>query len=109
LSIKSSLIFFLEDHGTNQSDWEDGVNLALTRPKWRKFCTVFFGNRRLRFDKPKRKEVMKQVRELFLEILERLGDKISSQSAWRIAVRTWLQKNNLITVFKNGKVLPYYF
>jgi hypothetical protein len=41
-------------------------------------------------------------------MLEKLGDDGLYMTAWRIAARTWLQKNGCITVVRNGKVLPIY-
>jgi len=70
-------------------------------------CTVNFGHRVVRFDRRKRKEVFECIKNLFIEILPKLGDKGNESVAWRIAVRRWLQKNGFLTIFKNGKVLPH--
>ena len=69
-------------------------------------CSVFNGNNRVTFSRRKRKEVYEWIKNLTLEILEKLGDKGSGDVAWRIAATSWLQKNNFITIIKNGKVLP---
>jgi len=73
----------------------------------RNSCTVNFGHRVVRFDRRKRKEVFECIKNLFIEILAKLGDKGREDVAWRIAVRRWLQMNGFLTIFKNGKVLPH--
>jgi hypothetical protein len=70
-------------------------------------CRVFFDECRLRQDNRQRKEVYDWIRNFSMELMEKSDYKISGETAWRIAVRNWLQKNNLITITKNGKVLPY--
>ena len=75
----------------------------------RNSCSVFHGNGRMKFNRRYRKEVFEWIKDLSFAILEKLGDENGLPTAWRIAARTWLQKNNHITIVKNGKVLPYYF
>jgi len=37
------------------------------------------------------------------------SDGVQPQTAWRIAVETWLNMKGFITITINGKVLPYLF
>ena len=56
----------------------------------------------------KRKEIHAQLQEMAADIMAKLEDDRAdaAQTAWRIAVETWLRRNGLITVTQNGKVLP---
>ncbi|MFC1591060.1 hypothetical protein ACFL43_00900 [Thermodesulfobacteriota bacterium] len=74
----------------------------------RNSCTVFHSNGRMKFNRRYRKEVFEWIKDLSFAIMEKLGDRDDPSVAWRIAARTWLQKNNHITIVKNGKVLPCY-
>jgi len=71
-------------------------------------CRAYFGGSRITFDRRKRREVFLWIKQTAFDMLEKLGDDGLYMTAWRIAARTWLQKNGYITVVKNGKVLPYY-
>jgi hypothetical protein len=71
-------------------------------------CQAYFGGSRVTFDRRKRREVFLWIKQTAFDMLEKLGDDSLYMTAWRIAARTWLQKNGYITVVKNGKVLPYY-
>jgi len=71
-------------------------------------CRAYFGGTRIRFDRRKRKEVFLWIKQTAFDMLEKLGDDGLYMTAWRIAARTWLQKNGCITVVRNGKVLPIY-
>jgi hypothetical protein len=76
--------------------------------KGRNSCSVYFGSRRIKFDRRKRKEVFLWIKQLTLDLMDKLGDNKMYETSWRIAARTWLHKNHLITVSKASKVLPYY-
>jgi hypothetical protein len=71
-------------------------------------CRAYFGGPRITFDKRTRKEVFLWIKQTACDMLEKLGDDGMFMTAWRIAARTWLHKNNYITIVRNGKVLPYY-
>jgi len=76
--------------------------------KGKNACRVFFDDSRLKLDNRKRKEVFDWIKNFSMELMEKSDYKISGDTAWRIAARNWLQKNNLITITRNGKVLPYF-
>jgi len=76
--------------------------------KGKNSCRVYFSGPRITFDKRKRKEVFLWIKNATFDMLNKLGDDGMYMTAWRIAARTWLQKNNHITIVRNGKVLPYY-
>lgn len=71
-------------------------------------CRMYFGSPRITFDRRKRREVFLWIKQAASDMLEKLGDDGLYMTAWRIAARTWLQKNRYITIVRNGKVLPYY-
>ena len=72
-------------------------------------CRAYFGCPRISFDRRKRKEVFLWIKQAAFDMLEKLGDDGLYMTAWRIAARTWLQKNRYITIVRNGKVLPCYY
>lgn len=74
----------------------------------RNACQVYFGKNALRYTKRKRKTIYRWIRDLAAEISIRTGKAKISSTAWRVAAKTWLQKNNLITIVKAGDVLPYF-
>jgi hypothetical protein len=76
--------------------------------KGKNSCRAYFSGPRITFDKRKRKEVFLWIKHATFDMLKKLGDDGMYMTAWRIAARTWLQKNNYITIVRNGKVLPYY-
>jgi hypothetical protein len=76
--------------------------------KGKNSCSAYFGGPRITFDKRTRKEVFLWIKQAACDMLEKLGDDGMFMTAWRIAARTWLHKNNYITIVRNGKVLPYY-
>lgn len=57
-----------------------------------------------------RKKIYDRIVALATETLVRIGETghRAEQAAWRMAVETWLQENGLITISRNGKVLPYF-
>jgi len=76
--------------------------------KGKNSCRAYFDGFRITFDKRRRKEVFLWIKQATSDMLEKLGDDGMFMTAWRIAARTWLQKNHYITIVRNGKVLPYY-
>lgn len=70
-------------------------------------CKRFFQKPLFSYSKSKRKEVFIWIYERALAIVEKAAPKISAESAWRIACRAWLVKNGLLSILKNGEVLPY--
>ena len=64
-------------------------------------CRAYFGGPRITFDRRKRREVFLWIKQTAFDMLEKLGDDGLYMTAWRIAARTWLQKNDYITVVKN--------
>lgn len=86
----------------------DHNHLPLRSLKGKNSCSAYFRGPRVTFDKRQRKEVFVWIKQVACDILEKLGDDGMFMTAWRIAARTWLQKNNYITIVRNGKVLPYY-
>jgi hypothetical protein len=72
-------------------------------------CQAYFGCPRISFDRRKRREVFLWIKQAAFDMLEKLGDDGLYMTAWRIAARTWLQKNHYITIVRNGKVLPCYY
>jgi hypothetical protein len=68
-------------------------------------CHVYFNNRK-NFSKWERKEAYDWITELQSAILREKD--VQPQTAWRIAVETWLNKKGYITITINGKVSPNY-
>jgi hypothetical protein len=74
----------------------------------RNACQAYFGDRRLRYNKRRRKEeVYDWIRDLAVEISERSGKRVIDPCAWRVVARKWMEKNDLIIIRKSGKVLPH--
>lgn len=74
-------------------------------------CQVFFdGKGKVKFTKKERRKVYDWTKALAGDILTRIEDFSQSavETAWRIAVETWLRRNGFISVIINGKVLPYF-
>ena len=69
-------------------------------------CQVYFRNRKT-FTKWERREAYEWITDLQNDILRE--KEIRPQTAWRIAVETWLNKKGYITITKNGKVSPNSF
>ena len=70
-------------------------------------CRRSFQKPLFSYSKRKRKEVFIWIYERALDIVEKAAQKITAESAWRIACRIWLVKNGLLSISKNGEVLPY--
>lgn len=62
------------------------------------------------YNKRQRKEIFDRIVAMAAETLSKIGKTghRAEQAAWRMAIETWLQENGLITVSRNGKVLPYF-
>jgi len=63
----------------------------------------------VRFSKTYRTEVYKTIKQLALDIAERVqysNRKVVLLKSWRKAVEIWLHQNGHITMRRNGKVLP---
>jgi len=71
-------------------------------------CRAYFCSPRITFNRRKRREVFLWIKQMTFDMLDKLGDDGLYMTAWRIAARTWLQKNHYITIIRDGKVLPYY-
>ena len=75
----------------------------------RSSCQVYFeGKDTLRFSKKQRRQIYDWTMSLTGDILYGIGGNASLtwQSAWRIAVETWLRHKGYITVARDGKVSP---
>lgn len=70
-------------------------------------CRRFFDGPRFNYSKRKRKEVLLWISERAFDIVEQAGDNVTPDSAYRIACQIWLVKNNLLSISKNGEVLPH--
>lgn len=59
----------------------------------------------------KRKEVYGEIRNLAVDIMEALDEHASAavETAFRYAAETWMQRNNIIIVTRNGEVLPPFY
>jgi hypothetical protein len=77
--------------------------------KGKNSCRAYFECPRITFDRRKRREVFLWIKQAAFDMLGKLGDDGLYMTAWRIAARTWLQKNRYITIVRNGKVLPCYY
>ncbi len=74
----------------------------------RNSCQVYFGKKRIRYSKRRRRAVYDWIRDLAIDISQRAGLNEISLLAWRVAAKKWLEKNKLITILKPGKVLPIF-
>lgn len=61
----------------------------------------------IRYTKRQIKAVYEWIRNLAIDISHRSGQSKISGLAWRVASKKWLEKNGLITILKNRKVLPH--
>jgi hypothetical protein len=71
----------------------------------RNACQVYFNNRET-FSKWERRDAYDWITGLQSDILR--GNEVQPQTAWRVAVETWLNKKRYITITINGKVSPNY-
>ena len=72
-------------------------------------CRAYFGSGRLRYNKRKRKEVYDWITDLAVDLSANCGNNKIDPAAWRIAARTWMEKNRLIVIRKPAKVLPNFY
>lgn len=72
-------------------------------------CRAYFGGHRIRYPSRQRKSVYRWIKDLAAEISIRAGEQVITPSAWRVAAKQWLVKNNLIRIEKTGKVSPNFF
>ncbi len=63
------------------------------------------------YTRPKRKEVYETIKGLTVDILDALDDHAHMviETAFRYAAETWMQLNHIITITKNGAVLPPFY
>lgn len=80
---------------------------------WRTACRALeAGQRWVRaFNRRVRKEVFEEITILTIDIAGQLEDHTDAavETAYRYAVETWLQQNNIISVSRNGEVLPPFY
>lgn len=69
-------------------------------------CSRFFKNPRFNYPNRKRQEVFLWIYNRAVDIMEQAGKNVSQSSAWRIACKLWLMKNDLLSISKNDEVLP---
>jgi transposase len=58
----------------------------------------------------KRKEIFDWINELTMTLIQvwAVHTQRQAETAWRLAVETWLQRNGVITITQNKKVLPVF-
>jgi len=63
------------------------------------------------FGRRERKEVYEDIKSMAIDIAEELGEhtETAAETAFRYAVETWMQLNQLIRVTRNGEVLPCFY
>jgi hypothetical protein len=79
--------------------------------KGRVSCQVFFLEKGgAKFSKRRRREIFEWIKKLSSAILVEIGKsgKRAVQSAWRMAVESWLHINGYIEVSMDGNVLPIF-
>jgi hypothetical protein len=79
--------------------------------KGRVSCQVFFSEKGgAKFSKRRRREIFEWIKKLSSAILVEIGKsgKRAAQTAWRMAVESWLHINGYIEVSMDGKVLPIF-
>ena len=81
-------------------------HVARRKLKGQNSCLKFFEKIKMNFCKRKRKEVFEWISELTIDIMEKSGKTQNKSAAWRIACRTWLEKNSLVSIRNYQKVLP---
>jgi hypothetical protein len=69
-------------------------------------CLRYFAGPRVRYGKRERSRIYHWIEELAYRISEGMGKTALDPTAWRVAAKTWMVKNNLITILRPGKVLP---
>jgi hypothetical protein len=74
-------------------------------------CQVFFSEKGgAKFSKRQRREIFDWIKDLSCAIMVQLGKpgKRAAQTAWRLAVESWLNINGFIEMSVNGEVLPIF-
>lgn len=73
-------------------------------------CGVFYGDNstKRQYNRRKRREVYDWITEMTFGIMTNGDDRIKPDQAWRIAVETWLLKNDMITVTNNESVTHFF-
>lgn len=71
----------------------------------RNACQVYFAEKRT-FTKWERRDAYEWITNLKDDILSH--EEVKPQTAWRLAVESWLNMKGLITITINGKVSPYF-
>jgi len=63
------------------------------------------------YGRRERKEAYEQIKVLAVDIAARLDEHVHTvaETAFRHAAETWMQRNNVIRVTRNGKVLPPFY
>jgi hypothetical protein len=63
------------------------------------------------FGRRERKEVYEDIKSMAIDIAEQLDEhtETAAETAFRYAVETWMQLNQLIRVTRNGEVLPCFY
>jgi hypothetical protein len=69
-------------------------------------CQAYFGGRRVRYGKRERRSIYDWIQDLAIRISEGLGKTVIDATAWRIAAKVWMVKQNLVTILRPGKVSP---
>jgi len=69
-------------------------------------CGLFYNSPRFSYSNRKRKEVFLWICERAVDIMQQAGKRIAQSSAWRIACKIWLVKNDLLSISKYNEVLP---
>ena len=81
-------------------------------PRWKlggkTACRVYFGKNKIRFNKRKRKSTYEWIKNLAVDISAKASHDHITNLAWRVAAKTWLEKNDLIKIIKSEKVLPHF-
>jgi hypothetical protein len=70
-------------------------------------CRAYFSSSRLRCSKRQRKEAYNWIYNLAVEISDRAGKLEIVPTAWRVAVRKWMEWNRMIVIRQPGKVSPH--
>lgn len=109
------------DEQTQLADWmlEDASGLAVHvlnhEPRrvlsGKTACGIYSERKGGEYSLRQRERIFRLLEGMVDDILGSMSNKgqKNREAAWRIAVETWLQNQDHITVSLNGKVLPYYF
>lgn len=70
-------------------------------------CRRFFDRPRFNYSKRKVMEVFLWISERAIDIVKKAKKNLTPDAAYRLACQIWLVKNNLLSISKNGEVLPH--